>query len=430
MVIIVIIILATIFPPTWEWLGIGTSSQKSLESIEIVDGKIRKTTTTTKFDSAKTIWDWMSLILAPLTLAIVGFGFQTSQEKIREAKEESEKLKIEKGQRADAIEAYFDRVSDILLEKDLFNTEENNPFLKAALNVVRARTLSVLTRIQDDNDYLRESVILFLYSAQFLTEGKLRINLSESCLLNADFQAVDLSKADLSEIDLTEANFSGAKLNETIFTKTNLQKSIFTFAKLIKSNFSESELSKSNFSFADLTKANLYKANLSEADLSNTILIGTNFSSATLDKANFEKANTKIELQAGIPEDEFVNFNGAILTKADLTKANFEGASFEEVNLSGATLCEVNFQKANLSHADLSGANLTKANLENAKLIYTQLLNANLTEANLEYADLTGITKNHVVKAKFKGTKFRGNKGISPEIEEYIKSVGGKFSDS
>jgi uncharacterized protein YjbI with pentapeptide repeats len=444
-IIVIGISLAIAFPPTWEWAGIGTSSQKSLETVEMINGKVRKTTTTTKFDSAKTLWDWMSLLLAPLTLFIVGFGFQSSQEKIREAKEKSEKFKIEKAQRADATEAYFDRVSGILLEKDLLNIEENNPFLKAALNVIRAKTLSVLTRIQDDKDYLRESVIIFLYSAQFLTEGKLHISLSESCILNADFQGVDLSKADLSETDLSEANFSLAKLNYTNFSKTDLQNSIFTFAELIKSNFSESELSESNLSFADLTKANLSKANLSEANLSETILVGANFSNATLDKAKFEKANTNIELKGVIPEDELVNFKGASLTNAHLTKANFLEANFEGANLSGANLREVNFQRANLSGANLRGADLRGANLydtnligadliganlENAELIYTKIFNADLTEANLEYADLTGFTKDNITGTKFNGTKFRDNKWISSETKEYIKSVGGKFRDS
>ncbi len=131
-IIVIGIILAIAFPPTWEWAGIGTSSQKSLETVEMIDGKVRKITTTTKFDSAKTLWDWMSLILAPLVLYFVGIGFQSSQEKIREAKEESEKFKIEKAQRADATEAYFDRVSGILLEKDLPNIEEDNPFLNTS----------------------------------------------------------------------------------------------------------------------------------------------------------------------------------------------------------------------------------------------------------------------------------------------------------
>jgi hypothetical protein len=50
-------------------------------STEDGSGTISKTTITDKNGESKTLWDWMSLLLAPGTLAALGFWFNSTQVK-------------------------------------------------------------------------------------------------------------------------------------------------------------------------------------------------------------------------------------------------------------------------------------------------------------------------------------------------------------
>ena len=80
---------------------------------------------------------------------------------------------------------------------------------------------------------------------------------------------------------------------------------------------------------------------------------------------------------------EGANLSGANLYKADLREANLY-----EANLSGADLEEANLREANLYEANLSGADLEGANLYKADLYGADLYGANLYEAYLRGANL------------------------------------------
>jgi len=70
-----------------DWTGFGESydnnvsvvTEKGTEADGKTTKRIDKTTTTErKLQPAKTLWDWASLLLAPATLAGLGFWFQSS----------------------------------------------------------------------------------------------------------------------------------------------------------------------------------------------------------------------------------------------------------------------------------------------------------------------------------------------------------------
>ena len=84
----------------------------------------------------------------------------------------------------------------------------------------------------------------------------------------------------------------------------------------------------------------------------------------------------------------FVNLQGVVLTRVDLTgialyQANLEKAVLVQVNLSRANLRQSNLKEADLSQANLSQANLRRANLTDAILEGTILDGATLTGAIL-----------------------------------------------
>jgi hypothetical protein len=112
----------------------------------------------------------------------------------------------------------------------------------------------------------------------------------------------------------------------------------------------------------DGIKADLYKANLQGAYLDEANLRGANLQGADLQGADLRGAN---------------------LDKADLRGANLYEADLYKTNLQGADL-----RGANLDKADLRGANLYEANLQGANLQGADLYEANLRGANLQGADL------------------------------------------
>ena len=94
------------------------------------------------------------------------------------------------------------------------------------------------------------------------------------------------------------------------------------------------------------------------------------------------------------PSMAWLNLNGAYLSYADLSNANFRNADLSNADLSVAYLHNANLSGADLSDADLEWAslqyaNLWEANLNNANLTYANLSDANLDNANLRYANLT-----------------------------------------
>jgi Pentapeptide repeats (8 copies) len=305
-------LLPIIFPGGW---GIGKDQSATTESVESVSkdaqGNITKTVKTTKYDDGKTFWDWLSLLGVPLSLAILGYLLQQNQQKRAEkvAKEQRERdERIAKEQREIAagetkeeiLQGYFDRLSILLVDKNLLaiaskvyasETQENEgqqkieatleerELLDSAVDVIRARTLSILRRFENDSER-KTSVIRFLIEADIVS--KLKLNLSGANLSSAGLMEADLSKADLSGADLSESNLIGANLSEAILNRAKLNN-----AHLLYADLRESELIGADLRGARLSSADLRGANLSRAKLNGAELIATRLSQANLSQTRF-----------------------------------------------------------------------------------------------------------------------------------------------
>jgi uncharacterized protein YjbI with pentapeptide repeats len=237
----------------------------------------------------------------PITLAILGYRLQQIQQNHTDevAKEQRELAANEA--KEEVLQVYFDRLSALLVDKNLLaianninseeqeksqTTPEEQELLASAVDVIRARTLSILRRFENDEER-KTSVIRFLIEADFISK------------LNLDLSGADLSKAILNGANLSKANLSGA-------------------------NLSLADLSKAILIGTDLSKAILIGTNLSEANLSSN---STNLSGADLSGANLSRANLFV-----------ANLSGADLSGANLSRANFNGANFRKVTLKGADL--------------------------------------------------------------------------------------------
>ena len=204
-----------------------------------------------------------------------------------------------------ALQAYFDKMSELLLEKRLRESEQN----AEVRNIARARTLTVLRRLDAERN---RSLLQFLSESGLIRKGKGNdiIDLKAATLSGAKLSGVDLSQADLSEMNLSGADLSQADLSKSNLNRANLSRSLLNGTIL-----SGADLSGADLSGAFLLGAILSWANLSQANLSQASLIGGNLSGATLNEVNLRGAN----------------LSGAKVTTDQLAKArSLEGATLPD----------------------------------------------------------------------------------------------------
>ena len=329
-VVLVVKILPPIFWP--GGIGIGKDNSVSTKVIETdKQGNIVKTIETIKYDDGKTLWDWGSLLGVPLSLAILGYFLQQQQQKraeklSKEQQERAEKLSEDQRKIADnetkeeVLQTYFDRLSVLLIDRNLIAlsnksnsstiTPEEQELWDSALDVIRARTLSILRRFENDAER-KTSVINFLIETEII--GKLKLNLS-----GADLSGANLSWANLSGANLSRANLSGANLEGAKLKMSNLER-----AYLIQAYLSRANLEGANLKMAGFIGANLEGANLEGANLKGSFLIGANLERAYLIEANLSWAE----------------LTGANLSWAELEeKEELEGANLEDIKWNSKTV--------------------------------------------------------------------------------------------
>ncbi len=258
----------------------------------------------------KTLWDWLELLIVPLVLASGGLWFNRQEKERDRAREqagkereqvraeqqaETERKIAEDNQREQALQAYFDRMSELLLEKKLRESQPDDEVRAVA----RSRTLTVLRRLDGGR---KRSVLEFLYESGLITTRAAIVGLTEAPLQDAMLELATLPGVDLPRADLRGADLRGA----------------------------------------DLQGANLERAYLDRANLEGTDLEGANLRGAFLTGAFLQ----------------LVNLPGADLRVAFLQEVDLRQSTLEGANLQGAILIGALLQDVNLRGVDLQGANL------------------------------------------------------------------------
>jgi pentapeptide repeat protein len=111
-------------------------------------------------------------------------------------------------------------------------------------------------------------------------------------------------------------------------------------------------------------------------DVSTAYLQGVDLSRADLTRANFNAVDAR-------------NSN---LRSVDLTAADLRSANFRESNLQNARLIDTDLTGADLNSATLVGADLTRANLDNVDLRNTDLRNIRWQDIrSMKMANLVGV---------------------------------------
>ncbi|NER80426.1 MAG: pentapeptide repeat-containing protein [Leptolyngbya sp. SIO1D8] len=296
-------------------------------------------TKTTIIESKKPFWNWLIFLDMPLSLLALGIWFKRQQ---RQASQVQQEMAADEAREA-ALQLYFDRISALLSDNHLLTiadkvyasdqgkkvTPDEQTVLKVTVDVIRARTLDLLRRLEADR-VRKSSVIRFLIETKVIRKAKL--SLSEADLSEVDLRGADLSGADLNQVNLRGANLNGADLNNAFLKEANLGGAYLNNASLSGADLSSADLSRAFFAAADLSDANLSFADINDAD-----------------------------------------FYQAHLNRADLSRVDANGANFKEADCSGANFQETDCSRVDFSGADLSDANLKEAKLDTAKLCQTQL---------------------------------------------------------
>ena len=346
---------------------------------------------------AKTLWEWMELLIVPIALAI-GVWWLNKSEKdterdIAKQRDATERELAAERQWQATLEAYFDRMANLLLNDGLRSSQSEE-----ARIIARTRTLAVLRNL----DRVRKGHVLrFLYESGLLKQGNSVVDLDDTDLVEAV-----LRDAKMPEVDLSNAHLDKSDLSRADLTRANLRGTHLVGASLKSANLTRAILTGADLSGADLREAQLDEADLGNANLNKADLEYASFSEANLLRADLEEANLTN-----------ANFHGARLLGARLRGAwvsGDRGVHLASANLMGAVLVDANLTRAYLREADLRGANLLGATLAGA-----DLSEANLYDTSLDSSQLKEVESLHGATLP-DGTKYDGRVALDRITSSHV----------
>jgi uncharacterized protein YjbI with pentapeptide repeats len=220
----------------------------------------------------RTVWDLLVVVGVLLVGAAAGFWFSEQRNAARYQEVENELVKLEqelqgeqRSQNAAALQAYFEEMTDLLLERDLRASERDSEVQRLA----RARTLAIVANSDAEGN---RSITRFLTDLD-LVKGTDPVRLlSQSHLPEAHLGGAFLPAADLNTSLLRDADLSGAMLISANLSGAILSGADLGGAQLAYTNMQDAVLAGADLSGANLTRAVLMDADLSGANLTNAVV--------------------------------------------------------------------------------------------------------------------------------------------------------------
>src|SRR5215213_8243926 len=220
-----------------------------------------------------TLRNWLPIagaLLVSLVIALGIWGITWQLEKLENQRAEAERELAEQRAQDEALQAYLDQMSQLILDRKLLEAEPGDPVHTLA----QARTSTAILRLDAEHN---ESVTHFLVTSDLSVRSKD----SPRLLRGSTLSHAKLSGAHLPNADLGDAELSGADLSNALLLNANLIGTDLSGASLIGADLSD----------ANLFSADLSDANLIGADLSRSVLDNANLSGAVLDNANLGGAD-------------------------------------------------------------------------------------------------------------------------------------------
>src|SRR5215207_2924536 len=235
-----------------------------------------------------TVRDWLPIggaLLVPLVIALGSWAITWQLEKLENQRAEAERELAEQRAQDEALQAYLDQMSHLILDRQLLEVEQGDPVHTLA----QARTSTAILRLDAKHN---ESVTHFLINSGLSVRSKDSARL----LRGSTLSHAKLSGAHLPNADLGDAELSGADFSNALLVNANLIGADLSGADLSKALLDNADLV-AHLPNADLSGANLMGADLSRADLIGADLIGANLENANLGGAN-GITNAELDQQA------------------------------------------------------------------------------------------------------------------------------------
>jgi uncharacterized protein YjbI with pentapeptide repeats len=213
-----------------------------------------KTAPNEQVQPSKTLWDWLQLLIVPAILIGVTFLWSASQTRSDSRREDrriaADRVAAEQVRRDTTLSDYFQRMSDLMLNKRLLSSKPRD----AVRSVARTVTLTTLRRLDGGR---KGEVVRFLEEARLIDGSGSLVRLA----------GANLTFAFLTDADLTDANLTRAYLTRGDLTRGDLTRAKLTGADLRGANLRGANLTRAFLTDADLTSAFLTDAFLTGADL-------------------------------------------------------------------------------------------------------------------------------------------------------------------
>ncbi|MEL7591659.1 MAG: pentapeptide repeat-containing protein [Anaerolineaceae bacterium] len=212
------------------------------------------TTPQGEYHRARTLWDWMELALIPVALALIAYRFNEAnrrrESRRAETQRQLEDKRIHDHQEEEALQAYIDRMQELLLEKDLLKASEDS----AVSLVAYTLTQVTLKRLSPER---KVAVLGFLVTSQLVQQhdGKSHV----LSLAGADLEGIG-APLGLAFLDLVGADLQGANLQNVMFDVPNLQDADLRMATFERAHLVKADLRGANLETAVLAGANLWGA--------------------------------------------------------------------------------------------------------------------------------------------------------------------------
>src|ERR671912_611848 len=242
-----------------------------------------------------TVRDWLPIVgalLVPVVIALGIWAITWQLDKLENQRAEAERELAEQQAQDEALQAYLDQMSQLILDRKLLEVDQGDPVHEQGDPVhtlAQARTSTAILRLDAQHN---ESVTHFLIHSGLAVRSKD----SARVLRGSTLSHAKLSGAHLPDADLGDADLSGADLSNALLDNADLVAHL-TNADLSDASLIGADLRDANLFGADLRDANLISADLSRADLSEANLIGANLENANLSGAE-GITNAELEQQA------------------------------------------------------------------------------------------------------------------------------------
>jgi len=217
-------------------------------------------------ESAKTLWDWLELLIIPTAIGVFGWFFKNSE------KAKAQIIEEERAQNS-LLESFIESMTNLIINNNLTNNPERKIKVIAKTNINMA-----LTNL---NGPRKGQILQFLYESFLIRTNPL-----------VELHGANLKTAILDEIVLTNSEIRGAYFNNASLISAKLDDAI-----LAGCDFSGADLSKSSLINTDLSYSYLTKATLNDVDLTSVNFEGANLKGAKLNRCTINQAQLDMILE-------------------------------------------------------------------------------------------------------------------------------------